>query len=382
MIKINVCLIAVPDELCLAERLDLRVLMSRATNIEARLKKGVNIEDEQGRYQILCDRMENLGSLISSQNQLETLDLGTNYLHLLMLIKQKFPEESQQGRLMANFCPIDQIETQILLFEDLVRRSGLVERSELKNKIAFYKKAQKNHRHILELQDPIFEESPAINKTYEELLTEFLAIPVRDEISSTKDINSFIALRNQINSVIADVNKSISAGVNFSDISHNVITEILNEFVYSSGKPMYLPIVYGDGSKARPFPIHCLKKQEQGKAGLEATVLKVGMMSERHPEMDPIVKIYFFRNQEISLGRTSAETDEAAYQKAKEIFSQLRSEGIFKIAYYQNGFQPVIVGFYRALTEEFLSRGKATPTLEITPYFYFGEDYEKGKTWI
>ena len=62
MMITHVILIAIPETECVLERLDLRVLMNRALKIEERMKKGVNLEDEQRRYQILCDRMEYRGS--------------------------------------------------------------------------------------------------------------------------------------------------------------------------------------------------------------------------------------------------------------------------------------------------------------------------------
>lgn len=382
MMRTGFLLIAVPDAGCIVERLDLRVLMSRAMKIEERMKKGVNLEDEQRRYHILCDRMEYLGNLISITKEVESVDLGEEYLDLLLLIRNKFPEEAKTARLMANFSPTDKIEKQIGLFEQLAKRAGVGDRKEINNRINFYRQAATNKWHVLEIQEFRAGDEDSESAAVEGLKEKFLSIPVRDSVTSTSE-GAFVTLRNQINSVIADLNKGVQAAVNFSDVPHNVISETLHTYAYGKGKPMYLPVIWDDGSKARPIAIHCLKERSGPDRSLLANlpVLKVGEMSGRHQEMDEGIMIFFFRNQEISLGRPSADSDEAAYQKAKEIFKKMRSEGIYRIAFYQTGFQPAAVGFYRALTEEIMARGKASPTLEVIPYYFFGH-YEKGKIWI
>ncbi len=382
MMKTNVILVAIPDSECISERLDLRVLITRALKIEARMEKGVNLEDEQRRYQIICDRMEYLGNLISGTKKVEFVNLGENYLELLMLMKKKFPEETKRARVMSNFCPAALVEKHIALFESLARQASLLELEEIKKKIEFYRAAAKQKCHVLELQELVADEETSNSVSFENLKEKFLSLPVNDGITSTLDTNSFMALRSQMNRVIDEVNKGVQTGVNFSDLSHNVITEMLHEFVFGAGKPMYLPVVYADGTKARPFPIHCLKPPEKGKViNLPGPVINVGQLSGRHQEMDPKMNIYFFRNQEISTGKTAAEIDSVSYLEAKKIFERLRKEGVYRIAYYQTGFQPAVVGFYRALTEELLLKGKKAPALEVTPYYFFGH-YEKGKTWI
>jgi len=383
MMKTTIWLVAIPDEACVMERLDLRTLMNRALKIEQRLKKKVDEEAEQRRYQILCDRIEYLGNQISISETIESVSLGTDYLDLLLRIQKQYPEECLSARLLANFCPAHLLEKQIEAFESLTKRAGIGEQKEVRDKTGFYRRAIKSGCHVLELPEFISDEEEAGDLVAGDLHQKFLSLPMNDQITTSNNANAFIALRNQIKAVIAQVEKGIPAAVNVSDIAHNVITEILHEFVYKSGKPMYLPVVYGDGSKARPFPIHCLKPRKDNaiKALSVYPLLNVGMMSGRHHELDDLIKFYFYRNQEISTGKTAAETDETAYRKAKEIFPVIHREGIFRIAFYQTGFQPVVMGFYRALTEELIKREKLPPQLELIPQYYFGDYYENGKTW-
>lgn len=382
MMKTNVSLLAVPEAACISERLDLRVLMTRAIKIEERMKKGVNLEDEQRRYQIICDRIEYLGNIISTTKKVEFVDLGDEYLELLLLMLRKDPEEAKSARIMANFCPTTMIEKQIERFERLAKQTGLMARKEVINKIKFYRHAVEKKWHVLEIQELSSDEEVAESEAEEVLRAKFLSIPMSDELTSTIDTNSFLALQNQIDQVIANLSKKVPAAVNFSELPHNTIAEVLNRNVYGPGTKIFLPVTYGDGSKARPFPIRCLLPLDKGREmNLPGPIINVGQLSGRHQEMDPKMNIYFFRNQEISTGKPAADIDEVAYQKAKAIFERLRKEGVYRIAYYQTGFQPAVVGFYRALTEELIQKGKAPPKLAVTPYYYFGT-YKKGEVWI
>ncbi len=384
MMKTNTVLVAIPDSECVAERLDLRVLMSRGLKIEKRMIKGVNLEDEQRRYQIICDRIEYLGNFISSNKKVKTAELGHEYFDQLLLIKSKLPEEAKEVRITSNFCPASMVLEQIKQFELMVKKVKISERKDIADKIAFYHQAADSKCHVLELQDLEVDDVARSDASTEGLSEKFLAIPVRDEITSGRDTNAFISLRNHINTVIADVEKKLPNGANFSDLPHNVITEMLWEFVYSKGKPMYLPVIYADGSVAKPFPIRCLKPRVGAARGTldKQPVLHVGEISQRHHEIDSQVSVYFFRNQEISLGKTSAVSDEVAYKNAKEIFEKMRKEGVYRIALHQTGFQPAAVGFFRALAEEILSRGNSAPTIEVIPQYYFGGAYQSGKAWV
>ncbi len=384
MILTSTMLIAVPDSACVIERLDLRELMARGLKIEERMAKGVGIEDEQRRYHTLCDRMEYLANLICTSRLVEAADLGLEYFDLLLGLQSKYPEETKKARLMSNFCPANLVSSQLDQFLKLMKMAGLSERKEVKIKAAFYERASQNRWHILEIQEPTVLGDTDNSGSESGLLDQFLAMPISDDITAQNQSSATKGLRIQINKVIDDLAKNIPAAVNFSDIPHSAITDILYEFAYKSGKPMYLPVVYGDGSKARPLPIHCLKpKAETVKQAMSQTPsLAVGMMSGRHHELDSKVKIYFYRNQEISIGRTAAESDEVAYLEAKKTFERLRKEGIYRIAFHQTGFQPAVVGFFRALIEEIVSWKNSAPILEVTPQFYFEGGVRPGQPWI
>jgi len=386
MIKTNVWLIAFPDEECRIERVDLKILMQRALRIEVRMEKGVNLEQEQGRYHTLCDRIEYYGHLIAISDNAVVHNLGANYLASLIPLQKSFPEAVKKSRLMASFSPSELLGRQLEQLLDLVSTAGHYLCRELMPKIQFYQQAVKNGWNIIELQEVIsdYESVSEINAP-DNLRDEFLSLHVRDDITTGADANPYVGLRNQIRAVVGSITRGEPAAVNFSDLGHHVIAEILNEMVYSKGTKISVPITYADGSQASPFPLFCLRPRQIESvrfAFKDEPLIKVGMMSQRHPELDPTVKIYIFRNQEISIGKPAGEIDETAYRKAKELFAKSRSEGKYRIAFYQTGFQPAIVGFYRALTEELIQRSYSLPSLQVTPYYFLGENYKEGKTWV
>jgi hypothetical protein len=264
---------------------------------------------------------------------------------------------------------------------------GLTERIDIQKKIAFLKTAVEKDLNVVELLLPWVEcedgQSERIDP--QKLKEAFLSLEVSDNISEDKGGGHFVTFRNQVQSVIDSVSHNIPASINFSDLRHDVIAEIIHDFVYKNGRPIYAPVIYSDGSEARPFPLQCLRVHtDQSLSNLrKQPILNVGMMSARHSNdgLDPRVKVYWFRNQEISIGRTQAETDEVAYKKSKERLLELRPEGSYRIAFYQTGFQPAIVGFYRALVEELIFWEKKPAKLEVTPYYFMGGDYKIGKTW-
>lgn len=382
-------LVALSDLNCDCGRLNLLRLMKRALRTEEKMAKGVQIEVEQKRYGIFCDRIEFYTQQLLASGKIESCDIGSEYLDLVSKLQNKFPEMVKEMRLTASFCPKELVGSYLSQFENLVRKVGLMDRADVQKKLAFYQKAKDNGLSVVELLQPwmMTTSEDVIEIDVEKLKESFLALEISDRITESKGGGPFVELRNEIERVVEETKNNIPGAVNFSEVNHNVIAEMLQEFVYKSGRPMYLPVIYADGSEADPFPLFCLKtRNEQSLQSLrELPELKVGMMTARHSNdgLDVVVKTYWFRNQEISIGRTQAETDAVAYKKSKAKFLKLRSEGPYRMAFYQTGFHPAVVGFYRALTEELMFREKMPASLEVTPYYYLGPSrgYVVGKVW-
>lgn len=388
MSKTWTILVALKDEQCKMPRLDLKSLMDKALRVERRMETKVLIEDEQRRYNLYCDRIEFYGQLFLADKYVESCDLGSEYIDLISTIKKKFPSDAATSRLLASFCPRERVLESIKQFELLCKKANVSTREDVLAKIAFYLKAADNGCSVIELlqswMPSVLEEEEEIDS--EKLKEAFLALKVSDNISDGRMGGHFEELKKQFEKVVTLTKQHAPAAINFSELRHDVIAEVMHDFVYRGGTPMYAPVIYADGTEAAPLPLFCLKpKSSEALTALrQLPVLKVGMMSSRHSNdgLDENVDIYWFRNQEISIGRTQAETDEVAYKKSKEQFAKMRTEGPFRIAFYQTGFQPAVVGFYRALAEELIAQYKnPVAQLEVTPYYFMGGVYKVGKVW-
>lgn len=384
MINNSVWLVAFPDTECRIKRIDLKILMQRALRIESRMVKGVNLDDEHRRYNTICDRLEFYGQWLAISGKAEVYELGVEYLPLLYHLIRQNPEAVRQARLTSDFCPAENIAWQLEQFINLSKSFELGGVDAIRDKIDFYRTALENGYNVIEVQQFTANgELISLDEGDEELRRNFLSLRISDSVTHEDSASNYRGLVKQIHSVISDLEQGIPAAVNFSDMGHYAITQVLHKFVYQQKKRLMLPIIYGDGSKAAPFPIGCLYPRRKGDVDFSfknVPLINIGMMSERHPELDPLVKAYVFRNQELSTGKTAGEIDNQAYEQAKRFFDKTRSEGKYNLAYYQTGFQPVLVGFYRALTEELMFRSHALPTLQVTPVYFFGE-YEYGQAW-
>lgn len=381
-------LIALKDEQCKMSRLDLKTLMNMALRVEKRMETKVLIEDEQRRYNLYCDRIEFYGQSFLAEKRVVSCDLGSEYVDLIMTIKNKLPSDATVARLTASFCLKEQVAESAKLFESLCLKAGVIARKDVQAKLAFYRKAAVDECSVIELMLPwmpsLLNQEDEIDS--EKLKNDFLSLKISDSISEERGGGHFVELSNQFERVVRLTRQRAPAAMNFSELRHDVIVEIMHNYVYRGGSPIFVPVIYADGTEAAPLPLFFLKPRSmEALAELrQQPVLKVGMMSSRHSNdgLDETVDIYWFRNQEISIGRTQAETDEVAYKKSKEQFLKMRGEGPVRIDFYQTGFVPALVGFYRALTEELIEQHKnPTVLLEVTPYYFMGGDYKVGKIW-
>lgn len=383
MMRIKMWLVAFPKEVATVNRINLNTLMKRAIRIEERMVKGVNLADEEKRYHTLCDRIEYVGKMLLDNREVMVQELGCDYFEKILAIQRSGPERARETRLTANFCPAEKVERYLIDFCKITKDAGESDTACISNKVHFYEMAKQNNWSVLEIQQVVFDDG-CIKCEDQKIKEKFLQIKVSDSISRTSaDTNAYQGLRKQIESVVRCVRSGVDGAINFSDLGHHVITEIVHEFAYGKGKKLLLPVIYGDGSRARDLPVYALtpRKPEFLATLSNIPALDVGMMSVRHYELDPKVKVYWFRNQEISTGKTAAETDETAYVQSKQMLTKMKKEGKYKINFYQTGFQPAVVGFYRALIEDLMERSTSLPSLVVTPYYFLVDEYKQGQMW-
>lgn len=388
MSKTTVRMIAFKDEDGVWQNLNLVKLMNRTLRIEERMTTRVMIESEQTRYNTFCERIEFYAAKILLSGKGKCCDLDGRYLQLLAKMATKNPVFLRESRLSASFVPKERVDQYLRAFAELAEKTGVVSEDPVQKKITFLKEVVRENLNVVEIQLPwqYSGEDSGEEKDLGKLYENFLSLKVSDEISVESGNGPKQALREQFDRVIELTKKKSPASVNFSDLRHDIITEILREYVYKNGTPMYVDVAYGDGSSSLHFPIMTVRNRDDRQLVelRKEPMVNIGMMSERHSNdgLDLVVYGYWYRNQEISIGRTQAETDQVAYQKSKEMFELLRKEGVSRIAFYQTGFQPAVVGFYRALTEELIIRAKQPASLEVVPYYFLGGTYVRGRPWV
>lgn len=198
------------------------------------------------------------------------------------------------------------------------------------------------------------------------------------------------------------------SAVNLSNHSHTAITTVLREFAYDGAwKDKILPSVFMDTSKPAPFALGSLTqvpepvvfKRYLDSADGSRPSLRLGLMSFRHPEMDFLVDLYVLRNVEVNSEPSFAAQEAIAFKKGIELLTDpcLRDGGVIEVLH--TGLEPMVVGFYRAVTAALAQREeKHLPrSLVIRPGFFNGtrakppfnrassgakiNDYLFGKAW-
>jgi len=160
--------------------------------------------------------------------------------------------------------------------------------------------------------------------------------------------NEYTLFKEEITKAIND-----HSVLNVSHYHHQVLTAGLHEAIFRGQNHANLGIIYDDNSRGPDFPIQARLVTEDQITEMEAIEpLRCALMSMRHTEMDSAVDIAWFNNQETSLrGKYSAEIDRICYERSLRLLSNLPKGEPHCIWMYQTGFQPAILGFYRAIAE-------------------------------
>ena len=147
--------------------------------------------------------------------------------------------------------------------------------------------------------------------------------------------------------------------VNLGRHRHGQLVNALHGLVYGNYTAedfRRLRVTFPDGSETKPFPLFCLTPPPPPDP--TEYVLRVGLNSGRHPELDRFIEIYLFRNSEVSQWESCAEQEEEAFMRSMEFLqhSCLKNGGIIEM--YQTGLEPLVLGFYRAVVESARIRQK------------------------
>lgn len=164
-----------------------------------------------------------------------------------------------------------------------------------------------------------------------------------------------------------------------SGITNSVLTETLRrEAAQQPGKrAIELPVRYVDGSSGSLFPLRAMPLVDREPEGWR--LLAFTLLSIRHVEMDEIVHGAWFRNARISARRPQGLTDEVAYRTSRRQLMLLDPKRPTLIHLYQTGFEPAVIGFYRALLHHLAEHPRS---VAVTPHYYRSAgNFSKGTPW-
>ncbi len=172
--------------------------------------------------------------------------------------------------------------------------------------------------------------------------------------------------------------------VNFSIPKHWVIAPVLRQFVYDpTFRGRTIPVTYRDGSRpVEPFPIGCLAATGSPPETSDDQIVKLGMSSGRHPDLDYLVDLYLTRNKDLNEESSMAAEEELTFRSTVEQLSEPCLDGGGEIWAFHTGLEPMIVGFYRGVVKVLQSRHRRglPRTLVVKPWLYFGSSATKDIT--
>lgn len=420
MITSQITLVAVPKVAWSAKtqlgmgQIDIQEFVQDAIAIERRIAKGVNLDNERNRYSLCCSRLEAALRIPDLQyitdeaafdhtlakGRLPAITLDTIYLDELEKILQMSTPDEEACRLGSSFHPPELLLDHVRGFYNAATRCQLQNHPNLQTRLKFLQWAANTSCGVVEIDNPYgwvsvspvaapTEKSAAqIFAEQENILDLGESEDLDDELIDNTGRSAYLILREQVMHAIQCALDGQPAEVNFSNQPHEVITEVLHEFISSgkpfSTKPIYIQVVYTDGSRGRPFPLGCIPETGKGVPDpfQKEHPLKAALLSMRHLALDSDIDMAWFRNREVSKARAFGETDEFCYQKSLQQFRDARSEEPLLIHLYQTGLQPAIIGFYRALIEEVLEREDKDAPIRVVPFFFRKSGhYAQGKPW-
>lgn len=163
-----------------------------------------------------------------------------------------------------------------------------------------------------------------------------------------------------------------------SQARHDVLAEVLRELTHAQlSRDGSVRILYIDGSEAPPFPIGADLSRTPTPSGGQR--LRVGLMSMRHTEVDPEVTGYWFRNRLVSTGRTLSEVEEYCVRESLRQLREVTDVGVNRIDLVHTGFEPAVVGFYRALAHWLADTSR--PAVCVAPLYRSAHGYIPGTVW-
>lgn len=377
--KTNIQVLAIPATHWKME--PLASIVYDAEVAERRLLKGSNVDVERQRYTLFCAQMERWAAQIAGSGVPATT-LGDDYLgaleQLTGLAPNLTPAAAATARLAASFVPPEKLAEHTAMFAALAERARVDDNPAIRTRLSFLHGLAAGGFGIIERQSAFQVGAAAIVPGL--ACQEGQVEPAPIAASATAS------------GLAEEIHRGLLYGeaVNFSNAPHPAITEALHHLAYDqppAGRET-IDVVYSDGSQAEPLPVGVLQlpSPEDLLVFSEQTPLRVSLLSMRHLEMDAIVDMAWFLNQEASRPRSLAETEAFCCRRTLAQLDAMKRPACLYL--YQTGLQPAVVGFCRALVAWLRSHRNGPPELLVVPQYYHegnGNDenggYRAGSAW-
>jgi hypothetical protein len=157
------------------------------------------------------------------------------------------------------------------------------------------------------------------------------------------------------------------ATINLTPFTHSDITLALWEAVHAERYVnKKLSLCFEDGSIAPNFPLGCLQSNAVPQSSTRT--LRIGLMSFRHPELDYLVDLYVVTNRDLAELISMEEQERLSFEKSLELLTDAALSDGAVLEIYHTGFEPIVVGFYRALVKVLKSKSVRNLTV-VTKLF-------------
>jgi hypothetical protein len=382
------------------------MMIQDALVCESQIAKEVNLENASARYHRLCQSIEQEVMLnkgltritntqecryVYAQDKIPYVELHHEYLAFLYGLVDDTPV----GRIGASFVPPQQIAAHREAFQRVAIAKNFADSRDFEQRMMVLVFAQEVGGGIIEVPSDWHlyqaEHDESTRVASPRLNTSSPVTPPPVDINACIQIDApylqpyqYQEMQELIRHIGGQIGQNQPATFG-STANHVQITEALRRMSYQVGatvQPVSLRVMYVDGSEANPFPLFSLS-QPCDHAQI-ATPLKVALMSIRHMELDTEIDYCWFRNRDVSRSRTLAETDAYCYRVSREQLQDALRDGDVILHLYHTGFEPAVIGFYRAVVDTLhqLRREQSAKKIHITPiYFRKNQAFVEGMPW-
>lgn len=372
-------------------------LLSEAAVLERRLAKDVDLANTRSRYAGCCQQIERLvlarakttsaeysAAMAVREDVIPAQRLDPMYLDFLVHARLfcASTDESLDPFLWRTVVSPNDIKQHAKTFAAVVERLGYGQQDTLVARQQFLDELTRLGCGFVELQwnlaspfEPDSAHTPADAQSLRHRTTSH-----RGEVAAD--------LKERVDDPIENLRRRVGTAlkrhlaVNMSDFNHIQITTVLQEYLCSSRgkKAAELRIAWADGSEGPRFPVYCVTKPEPLEQNSHAE-LHMELTSMRHVPLNWHVTMAWYRNVDRSRGNTLAEQDEHFYavsaKQLKELHEAYRGKPLV-LHMHHSGYEPAVVGFYRAIAESLDGQRSRRPWIRVVPHFH---ETQIGRPW-